>query len=77
MPLSVYEDVKNKKILREKWLTILEKYTYTDLDKIINDLFNIKFEVKEILEEFIVRLLDIWKNLAHCSHKIDATWKIE
>ena len=77
VPPSVYEDVKNKKTLREKWLAILEEYTHTDLGKITNDLFNIKFEVKETLGEFIVRLLDTWENLARCGHKVDATWKIE
>jgi len=77
VPAHIYEDVKQKETLREKWLAILKNYTQTELGKITNDLFNIKFEAKEKFADFVIRLQDTWENLERCGHKIDDKWRIE
>src|SRR5947207_943970 len=65
LPAHIYQHVKTKNTLREKWLAILKHYTHTDLGKITTDLFNIKFEAKEKIVDFIIRLQDISENLEH------------
>ena len=77
LPSRIFEDTKTKLTLREKWLAILRYHTHTDLGKITTDLFNIKFEAKETIEDFAIRLQDVWENLARCGYTTDNSLRIE
>jgi len=77
LPTHVFEATKTKTTLREKWFAILKNYTHTDLGKITTELFNIKLEVNEKIEDFTIRLCDIWESLERCGHPIDKKWQIE
>jgi len=77
LPSRIYEDTKKKTSLREKWLTILKHHIHTDLGKITTDLFNIKFEAKEKIEDFVLRLQDTWENLERCGYPTDTNLRIE
>ena len=41
------------------------------------NLFNIKFEVKEKISNFVIKLHEIWENLACCSHLMNPIFQIE
>ena len=56
LPAYVYEDVKMKNTLREKWLAILRNYIHTDVGKSMTALFNIKLEATEKIMNFVIRL---------------------
>ena len=43
----------------------------------MTDLFNIKFKVKEKMTDFVIRLQDVWKNLACCKHAMNSIFQIE
>jgi len=77
LPSRIYEDTKKKASLREKWLAILKHYIHTDLGKITADLFNIKFKVKEKIEDFVLQIQDIWDNLTRCGYTINNNLRIE
>ena len=77
LPTHVFEAIKMKATLREKWLIILRNYTHTDLGKITTELFSIHLEANEKIEDFIIRLRDIWESLERCGHPVDKNWQIE
>src|SRR2546421_66413 len=56
LPAYVYEDVKMKNTLREKWLAILKNYTHINVSKSMTTLFNIKLEVTEKIMNFVIHL---------------------
>jgi hypothetical protein len=64
LPTAVYEEIKDKS-LRDKWLYILARFTRFDISKTTTDLFNIKLEENEKIEDFAIRLRDLEQPRIH------------
>jgi hypothetical protein len=77
LSLTVYEAVKLKPSLRDKWLTILSRHTGSDLGGITTSLFDIKLEAKEKVEDFALRLRELWENLEYCGQSTNESFRIQ
>ena len=77
IPAGIFEETRIQESLRDKWITILKNYTHTDLGQITTDLFNVKFETKEKISDFVIKLHEIWENLARCGHIMNPIFRIE
>jgi hypothetical protein len=63
VPSTQWELIKVKPTLREKWLAILSHYTRDSLTRLNKDLVNIKLEGNEKIEDFAVRLQELFANM--------------
>lgn len=77
LPPTVYELVKCKTTLRDKWLTTISQYTRSDLSKVTTDLMNITWETTETVQEFAIRLRELWENLERCGQPTAEPYRIE
>jgi gag-polypeptide of LTR copia-type len=76
VPSTQWELIKDKPSLREKWLAILAHYTRDSLTQLNKDLLNIKLEGKEKIEDFAVRLQELFANMERYGQSISPSSRV-
>ena len=62
-PPALYQLIFQKGSLREKWLVILQRNSSSDLFKNTWDLLTIKYDIKDTVDSFIIKLQNVWNEL--------------
>jgi Reverse transcriptase (RNA-dependent DNA polymerase)/Integrase core domain len=77
IPARVYEKIKTKTSLRERWQAILHHYTLPDLGKMTDEMFSMKLGPKEKVEDFAIRMQDLWESIERCGQSTTQAFKVE
>src|SRR6267143_7038696 len=75
LPVEMWEAIKDKPSLSEKWASICANYTKPNLAKVLTALTQIKLESKESVSRFAVRLRHILDDVLRCGLPITEAFR--
>ena len=76
-PPALYQLIFQKGSLREKWLAILQRNSSSDSFKNTRDLLTIKYDIKDTVNSFIIKLQNVWDELENHDRTVTDVDRIE
>jgi hypothetical protein len=77
LPIEVWEAIKDKPSLLDKWTSICANYTKPNLAKVLTALTQIKLESKESVSRFAVRLKHLLDDATRCGQPMTENSRID
>jgi len=76
LPVEMWEAIKDKPSLSEKWASICANYTKPNLAKVLTALTQIKLESKESVSQFSVRLRHLFDDALRCGLPMTEAFRV-
>jgi len=76
-PIEIWDAIKDKPSLSEKWASIYASYTKPNPAKVLTALTQIKLETKESVSRFAVRLRHLLDDALRCGQPMTESSRID